>query len=217
MNEEAVIFKGTKNGISVILNNDVAFEEIKESLKHKLDDSGDFFKKSNVKIVISGKKLDKDQQDEVRKVFSMYDNTSLIVTENELNIIKEEKRIKKINTFNIGTESQSLFIRKTIRNGQRIRYGGNIIIVGDVNPGAEIIAEENIIVLGTLRGMAHAGAFGDKSSIVVAFRLLPMQLRIGSIITRPPEGDCSKSDCPEIAYIKDGVIVIEPYLSLKRR
>ena len=69
--------------------------------------------------------------------------------------------------------------------------------------------------MGTLRGMAHAGATGNNGAVVVAFSLLPTQLRIGSIIARPPEGEVIKSLYPEIAYVRDGNLVIEPYLPSK--
>ena len=63
-----------------------------------------------------------------------------------------------------------------------------MVIVGDVNPGSEIIATGDILIMGNLRGLAHAGAKGDKTSIVAAFRLQPTQIRIANYISRPPEG-----------------------------
>ena len=65
-------------------------------------------------------------------------------------------------------------------------------------------------MLGALRGIAHAGANGERSAVVVAFSLQPTQLRIADIITRSPDGDSTKPDCPEIAYVKDGTLIIEP-------
>ena len=107
------------------------------------------------------------------------------------------------------------FIKGTVRNGQRIEYRGNIVVMGDVNPGAEVVAGGNIIVLGNLRGMAHAGAYGDMMSIVMALKLQPTQLRIGSIITRPPEEDIDRTYYPEMALIRGENLFIEPYISGK--
>ena len=93
----------------------------------------------------------------------------------------------------------------------KVDYKGNIVVMGDVNPGAEIVAAGNIIVLGHLRGMAHAGVNGDMDAVVIALRLQPTQLRIGNIITRSPEDEVEKPDYPEIAYIKGDNLIIEPY------
>ena len=98
----------------------------------------------------------------------------------------------------------------TLRSGQRITYEGNVVIVGDVNPGAEIRAGGDIIVMGTLRGLAHAGVGGATDVSIVAFKLEPTQIRIGDVIGRPPEGDSGAPREPEVARLKDGVILVEP-------
>ncbi|MDH7478936.1 MAG: septum site-determining protein MinC [Syntrophomonadaceae bacterium] len=108
-------------------------------------------------------------------------------------------------------EGNTLLIQRNLRSGQTVEYHGNIVIMGDVNPGAEVIAGGNIIVLGSFRGIAHAGASGDETSTITAFRLRPTQLRIAGHITRPPDDDESGLDIPEIARIREGVVVIERY------
>jgi len=106
----------------------------------------------------------------------------------------------------------TLMVDKTLRSGQKVNYPGNIVILGDVNPGAEVVASGSIIVLGTVRGVVHAGAEGFKKAVVLAFRLLPTQLRIADHITRAPDGETvGDSFCPEIALIKDDMVVIESY------
>lgn len=107
---------------------------------------------------------------------------------------------------------RTLWIRRTLRSGQNVRFDGNVVVVGDVNPGAEVIASGDIVVMGVLRGLAHAGATGRRDALVAAFRLQPTQLRIGEFISRPPEGDPGgHGDVPEIARIGDGTVIIEPY------
>lgn len=103
---------------------------------------------------------------------------------------------------------ETLLYKGTLRSGQRVDYEGNVVIVGDVNPGAEIKATGDIVILGALRGLAHAGSAGGEGA-VVAFRLAPTQLRVGDVIGRPPEGGPLGRE-PEVARLKDGVIVIEP-------
>src|SRR5690606_16549171 len=76
-----------------------------------------------------------------------------------------------------GGEEQTLLVRRTIRSGQRIDYHGNVVVMGDVNAGAVVTCTGDIVVLGSLRGLAHAGAEGNDEAVVVAFRLEPTQLR----------------------------------------
>ncbi len=110
------------------------------------------------------------------------------------------------------SDEQTILIQRTIRSGQRVFYPGNVVVLGDVNPGGEIIAGGNIIVMGTFRGIAHAGALGEEKAVVAALRLEPSQLRIASYITRAPDGDFSMPQHqPEIARVQDGIVIIEQY------
>jgi septum site-determining protein MinC len=109
------------------------------------------------------------------------------------------------------SEEQTILVQRTVRSGQQVFYPGNVVILGDVNPGGEVVAGGNIIVMGIFRGVAHAGAMGDKQAIVAALRLEPSQLRIAGYITRAPEGDFSTLGQPEIARVQDGVVIIEQY------
>lgn len=108
-------------------------------------------------------------------------------------------------------DENTILIKRTIRSGQSIQFDGNVVVLGDVNPGSEIIASGNIVVMGALRGVVHAGATGNEESTVAAFKLQPTQLRIANHITRAPDGDYLTPEHPEIARIKDGVVVIEVY------
>lgn len=101
----------------------------------------------------------------------------------------------------------SMFLPKTIRSGQRIECQGDVVVVGDVNPGAEIIATGNIAVFGKLRGLAHAGASGRQDVIIVANYLVPQQIRIGGKIAIIPKN--RRIEGPEIVKILDGKIVVD--------
>jgi len=108
-------------------------------------------------------------------------------------------------------DDNTILVQRTLRSGQSIRYGGNVVILGDVNPGAEVTATGNIIVMGALRGVVHAGAGGDEKAVVLAFRLQPTQLRIANHITRPPDNENIDPELPELARIRDGVVTIEAF------
>ena len=106
----------------------------------------------------------------------------------------------------------TLLIQRTLRSGQNISYDGNVVVLGDVNPGAEIIASGHILIMGVLRGLVHAGATGDDSATVTALSLNPTQVRISSHITRPPDGARSYNMfIPETARIIDNAVIIERY------
>lgn len=93
-------------------------------------------------------------------------------------------------TFESSVEtSDTKFIRGNLRSGQREEYPGSIAILGDVNYGAEVIAGENIIVTGKIRGLAHAGANGNKKAIISANSIEPTQVRISNILKEIPENN----------------------------
>ena len=110
-------------------------------------------------------------------------------------------------------EGMTRFYRGTVRSGTLVSYEGNVVVLGDVNPGGEVVAAGNVVVMGSLRGMVHAGADGNKEAIVAALSLQPTQLRIADVITRPPDtGQPRKGLLPEIAFVRDDMVYIEPFL-----
>jgi len=103
-----------------------------------------------------------------------------------------------------------LITRRTLRSGQQVRHPGSITVIGDVNPGAEIVAGGDIVVWGKLRGTAHAGAMGDANAIVCALDMQPTQLRIAQHITRSPD-ERRRKPLPEVARVRNGQIVVESW------
>ncbi len=110
---------------------------------------------------------------------------------------------------------QAVLIRRTLRSGHTIHFPGHVTVVGDVNPGAEIVAGGNILVWGRLRGVVHAGAAGDETAVVCALDLAPTQLRIASRIAVSP--DRRGRPQPEIARIREGQLVAEKWGDDKHR
>jgi septum site-determining protein MinC len=109
--------------------------------------------------------------------------------------------------------NNALYVPNTIRSGQRLVHDGHLIICGDVNAGAEVMAGGDIVVMGTLRGLAHAGCYGDESARIVAGNLRPPQLRIASKIARSPEEGArpqSGPRIPEVARIEGEEIGVFP-------
>ncbi len=123
-----------------------------------------------------------------------------------------EEKIKDIieKEFSI-TEHTAKFHKGNLRNGMFMEFDGSLVILGDVNPGAEVKATGNILILGALKGIAHAGCKGNTDAFVFALSLIPVQLRIGNIITRFPDGDSKVNRKPEYAYVEDGKIYVSPF------
>jgi septum site-determining protein MinC len=104
---------------------------------------------------------------------------------------------------------QAVLVRRTLRSGFSLKHPGHIIIIGDVNPGAEIVAGGDVLVWGHLRGMVHAGAEGDENAVVCALDLAPTQLRIAGLIATTPKRRGKPQ--PETARVMDGQVVAEPW------
>ncbi len=103
----------------------------------------------------------------------------------------------------------ALFINRTLRSGYRVESVGHVVVLGDVNPGAEIVAGGTILVWGRLRGLVHAGAEGDTTAVVCALDLQPTQLRIADQIALTPQRKGKPQ--PEMARLRDGQLVAEPW------
>ena len=101
------------------------------------------------------------------------------------------------------------WVKGPLRSGVKITHQGSIVIQGDVNPGAEIIAGGSIIVWGRLRGIVHAGVDGDENMQVCALEMAPTQLRIADKIAVSPKK--AKTSFPEVARLIDGHIIAEPW------
>jgi septum site-determining protein MinC len=112
-------------------------------------------------------------------------------------------------------EDAAQWVKGPLRSGGRVLFEGNVVVMGDVNPGAEIIAGGSVVVWGRLRGVVHAGAQGDEKAVVCALEMAPTQLRIASEIAISPKKQ-GKSQ-PEIARLKDGQLVAEPWQELTGR
>lgn len=120
---------------------------------------------------------------------------------------KPERLVKPFDT-NLPGEA-AVLVQRTLRSGFKVEYPGHIVVVGDVNPGAELVAGGSVVVWGRMRGVVHAGAEGNQQAVVCALDLMPTQLRI-AMIDAAPIGRKRKPQ-PEIARVQDGQIIIEAW------
>ena len=227
MNNEAVVLKLYKEGMVVYLNEELPFEDLKKLVCEKFSKSENFFKGLTLKVGFKGQELTKEQLDVLIAAISDAIGCKAVLWEDPQpsEEPKEETADENLsgeqildNAFRITLEDEfTKFYTKTIRSGQLLESDGNIVVVGDVNPGAELVATGNIVIMGTVKGTVHAGAKGNRDAIVAALNLSPTQLRIADVITRSPdEEDTLHGAAPEIAYIKDNRIFIEEILQKRK-
>ncbi len=227
MNEANVGFKGTVNCLTMILQEQDDFSFILKEIENKISDAGKFFKDAILDVKYKGKNLTKSQEQEIfdllcRKSGAKIKSIKKEEMKNSIEKIdskvdstaKEYLKTKMKHFYFKGLEEgMSKFYRGTVRSGHKIDFDGNVVVIGDLNPGGEIKATGNVIVIGTLRGTVHAGADGNKDAIIIALSLRPTQLRIADVITRPPDDDGENIELlPEIAYVKNEQMYIESFL-----
>ena len=167
-----------KENILLKIKDNSTKAQIIDELKHKLPELKKFYKEEQTPILVTGKMLKTTEIDEIQ---------ALIESEMKVKVSFDSPRVMGLHGIikdfrkEIAT-SETKFYKGSLRSGQRIEFEGSVVIIGDVNDGAEIIAEDNIVVLGALRGMAHAGAKGNEQAIIAARIIDSLQIRIGSII-----------------------------------
>lgn len=194
-----------KNNLTIIkISKDAKIEEILLQIRKKVIQLKKIYKDEKTPIMITGKVLKNKEMNEIE----------LIIKE-KLDVDVDFDMPKELGLHNIKktfiqevSVSETKFHRGSLRSGQRIEEEGSIIILGDVNSGAEIIAADNIVVLGTLRGLAHAGAKGNTKAIVAAGRLDAVQVRIANIV-KEIDKDSDTVFRQAYIYIEDDKIVIE--------
>ena len=220
--DNAVIFKGGKNGIIVILDEKAEYEHIKDVFRKKIIDAQKFFGDAKTTFTFKGKEL---------KELQMLEMIGIVSSETEMNITfvqdltgpieiekkkpkpKEEPK-KKTESRVQKPEDETKIYKHSLRSGQSLQVNGSVIILGDVKSGSEVFAKGDIIVFGSVRGLVHAGCQGDDKAIVCAVDLQPIQLRIADEITYiPPEAVAKRQkNGPLYAFVNDGRIYIAPTL-----
>ncbi len=201
-----VIIKGTKSGIIVHLKEELPFEELKEKVCEKFKSSSDFLGDAQIALSFEGRKLDDDEQLELVDCITENSNLEIVCVIDD-NAEREayfsrtlEEKLMAMNT-NTGQ-----FYKGTLRSGQVIEFDTSVVILGDVNAGAQIVSTGNVIVLGKL----YAGASGRDNSFVVALQMNPTQIRIGDVIARSPDEKQKTKVETKIAFSQNGNIYIEP-------
>lgn len=209
--KDVVKIRGLKSGLQLLLDKSAPFETIKEAILEKLTTGDKFFIRGTT-VFIDKNNFSAEEIEQLRRIFhrhGMLFSENLPVTKPKVEtppsapVVEQQVEKEKV--------KPTLVVNRTLRGGQEVRTESSVLVFGNVNPGAQIIAGGSIDIRGTCRGMVHAGAFGDQTACIVADKLRPIQIRIADLIARPPDNMKSAVQA-ERASIKNGYIVFEPIL-----
>ncbi len=220
--------KGVRDGLLVTLP-EGAWENVRADLLATIDARGDFFRGARLVLQVEDRPLGAAELGSLRAslaerqaalwvVLSSLPSTRAAAADLGLQTSLSPAPAVEEEDEDESPESewaQAVFLQRTLRSGQSVRHPGHVVVLGDVNPGAEIIAGGHVLVWGRVRGVVHAGAGGDASATVAALDLAPTQLRIaGHIAVSPKRRGAVR---PEVALIRDGHLVAEPWEGDSRR
>ncbi|HEY8449527.1 MAG TPA: septum site-determining protein MinC [Bacillota bacterium] len=221
-----------REGTLIVFDKQADYEAILATLQQMIDDRRGRFPGGSLIVDVGPRQLSTRQLLELEELINRYLGTRVlqIVNDEAQEILREEgwtpppaspvRSAMKSEASPRGPDAPAAaplspprfepahLLHRTVRSGQRVTCEGSIVILGDVNPGAEVVATGNVVVVGTLRGIAHAGARGDSGRCILALRLRPVQIRIAHLIGRAPD-EAAGGDEPEVAYVRDGQIVVE--------
>ncbi len=223
-----ITFKGIRQGLLVILDDGALWEDICASLQSKIINSSGFFKGGTIACDVGHRPLSVGQLVGLRAMLAEHDIVLWAIQSEseltraraaELGLKTELAPVTSAELPEVIDASQSiqtgyidgtdgLLVRRRVRSGQMIRHPGHIVVLDDVNPGAQLVAGGDIIVWGKLQGTAHAGALGDEQATICALELSPAILRIADVARRFQAGKRAKHARPERAHIEREEMVV---------
>ena len=194
-----------KENVVLKIEEDAELKQVIIELKKRIPELKKLYQDDTTPILIIGKVLKNKEMEQIQELIK---KEIPVEIEFDSPKILGLHGIKKTFSKEIAT-SETKFHRGSLRSGQKIEYEGSLVILGDVNAGAEVLAGENIVVLGILRGMAHAGAKGNKEAIIATASIEAPQVRIANLIKELEKSDLEK-DIKTSAYVnEEGEIVLE--------
>ena len=218
--------KGIRDGLLITLGG-AAWPDLASAFVKNVDERSSFFQGARVVLDVGTNELRVAELSVLRDQLSergislwavLSESSITETTAQNLGLATRLSKPRPVQTHEIVEElpeDATKWVKGPLRSGGRVSFEGNIVVLGDVNPGAEIVAGGSVIVWGRLRGVVHAGAQGEEKAVVCALELIPTQLRIAGEIAISPKKH-GKSH-PEVARLKDGHLVAEPWQELTGR
>ena len=211
-----IIIKSFPNGLSIFLDEEIPFSDLVEELAFKFRESAHFFKDASMVVSFEGRELsDQEERQLVNTICANSDlNVVCIMGKNEETNKNYVKALQKLSYHQQILENAGQFYKGTLKDGQTLETENSVIVLGDVYPGASIISNKDIVVLGGLYGQAYAGGNGEEGHFVVALEMSPEKLKIGDFKYKTSEKQSKWSIKPKIqpkiAFVKDQRVMMEP-------
>ncbi len=203
--KNCVSIQTKKDRVMIKISEEATQKEILSDLKKKMTELKKLYKEDTTPILVTGKIFKNEEMDQIKEAIK---KVLPVEVEFDSPRILGLHGIKRTFSKEIAT-SETKFHRGSLRSGQKIEYEGSLVVLGDVNAGAEVLAGENIVVLGILRGMAHAGAKGNKEAIIAAASIESPQIRIANIVKEIEREEIDQS-IKTCAYAnEEGQVVLE--------
>lgn len=210
--QQNIMIKGTKDGLTLHLDDSCSFFELLKELETKLSANYQFQENDPlivVKVHTGNRYLTEDQKEKIKEVIRK--KKKLVVDEIHSNVVTKSEAKQWLEENQIST------VARIVRSGQVLQVPGDLLLIGDVNPGGTVIAGGNIYVMGILKGIAHAGISGKEEAVIAASVMKPAQLRICDIVNRAPDGYTEDGHGMECAYIDENhQVVVEKLQVLKK-
>lgn len=195
-NQQYVTIKGTKDGFTVILDDRCSYGELLIEIEEKLSVNtreNEDNRLVPVCLEIGNRYLTSEQEETIKKLIRSKKNLSVEKINSNVITKQEAEKQRKAN--------QIITLTRMIRSGQIVTITGDLLLIGDVNPGAKVVATGNIYVLGALRGFAHAGSNGNKEAVIVTSKLETLQLKISDVVSQIADDEIMRE--MECAYIDE--------------
>ncbi|MDO5555702.1 MAG: septum site-determining protein MinC [Clostridia bacterium] len=192
-----------KEEIVIRISEKATHDETVQCLLKKIPALKKLYKTEKTPICVTGKILKNREIEEIKKIIT--DEIDVKVTFDSPKVLGLHG-IKKVFEKEVDT-SEAKFYKGSLRSGQKIEFEGSLVILGDVNGGAEVIAGENIVVLGVLRGLAHSGAKGNKKAIIATHRIECPQIRIANVVKELEKQELDQEY--KFAFIEKDKIIME--------
>lgn len=201
--ENCISVKLAKDEIRIEIKDKATKEQIVECLKKKLTELKKLYKEEKTPIFVTGKVLKNKEIEEIREIIKEKIDVEIkFDSPEDLGL----HSIKKVFNREIET-SETKFYKGSLRSGQKIEFEGSLVVLGDVNAGSEAMAGDNVIILGALRGLAHAGAKGNKKAIIAAERIESPQIRIANVVKEMEKNE--EDEIKKYAYVEGEEIILE--------
>lgn len=195
-----------KDQVIIKIDDNAEQRDIIANLKKKMIELKNLYQEDRTPILVTGKVLKNKEMEEIQNLIKRFIDVQIDFDSPK---VLGLHGIKKSFYKEIAT-SETKFHKGSLRSGQRMEFEGSLVIIGDVNPGAEVIAGENIVVLGELRGLAHAGAKGNRDAVIEAVEIEATQLRIADVVKEIEKNDEEIKTIKTSAYLNDnGEMILE--------